>query len=465
MKKTTTRKITEKGRKTLAIRKTQPAKAAAGKTCDITSNIVTKIEGHAKLNVKMEKGKVSDVRLDIFETPRYFENIVKGLDYNSLQTVTSRICGVCGFVHGLAALHAAEDAYSVEVTEQTKSLRDVLHTCVIGQSHALHLGFLSLSDYLGADSIFDVAKERPELIKSVFELRRSFTQAMDTIGGRPIHMVTTVPGGFTRIITDSERNNIVKQLKQGYRHAEALYDFYNARVPEYYSPTVYMALKGEYITGHEKYKTLVRHDSINNEDKETEYRGFERLVKEFVVPYSTARFSKSEGEAYTLGALARLNINRARLTGMAKDKLKTSSVKFPNYSPFANNHAQAIELFYCLEKAVDILENLKLKNEKPVPVSGGNKGMGIGVIEAPRGVLFHRYKFDDKGRAVEGDVIPPTSQFLYNIEVDIKKMLPKLMDTCDSKKITAEIEKLIRAYDPCVSCASHFLEIEYEEVK
>ncbi len=426
-----------------------------------SSCLVTKIEGHAKLTLYLKEGVLEDVRLDIYENPRFFEELVLNRPVRDVQLITSRICGVCGFVHGLASIHAVEDALGIEVNEETESLRDVLHLCLIGQSHVLHLGMMVLPDVYGKPSIFDVAREYPDLVKDFLNLRRAFTYALDLIGGRPIHVITPLPGGFTRVITDDERERLITRLRDVRDICFKLFEIYN-QYPEFYHKTTHVALSGEYITGHERNKKIVE----MRDDGYTEFlpEKYNSYLTEFVVPYSTSKLYHVEGRSYMLGALSRININRDRLSPGAKDLVSQAVVRFPSNSPYLNNLAQAIEVLHCVDESIRLLEELNLDRVQQISsrhlFEKDGTFTGIGVVEAPRGILYHRYVFED-GRIVHGDIIPPTSQFLFDIESAIKDMLsdPSL-NIGDPDKIIPRVERLIRAYDPCVSCAAHFLELE-----
>lgn len=427
---------------------------------EVCINNLAKVEGHANLVlcVDDETGAVTDVHLNIYESPRYFEQIVRGRRFDELPLVTSRICGICNFSHTYASMLAVEDAFGIVVSEQTQKLRELLLIGTVIQSHALHLGFLALPDYLGVESMFDIARENQELLKKMLKLRQTGTTIMKIVGGRDIHSVTPRVGGFSKVPSKEDLERVETELKSVEQIARDLFDLYmKFGLPKFERKTSYLALTPNFFEG--TMRAITRYNAAEDEWDITVPDNYMEFVEEVVVPYSTARYSMSEGETYTTGALSRININHKYLHPEAKQLLTLAPFGVPCHSPYANNLCQCIELVHCINTALEIVSDLKesVRKEESVTVTP-KSGEGVGVAEVPRGTLFHRYKFNDEGRVVKADIIPPTAQFLYNIENDIKQLAPVLIEE-GKEKLTYEIEKLIRAYDPCISCATHFLNV------
>ena len=416
---------------------------------------ITKVEGHARLKVKIEKGKVKRAHLEVFEGARYFEGILKGRKYDEAHIITSRICGVCSQAHTIAALEAIEDALGFEVTRQTNILRELLLIGSIIQSHALHLFFLALPDYYGYDSAIAMAAKHRDLIKRGLRLKRLGNDICTLIGGREIHAITAAIGGFIHLPSQKELNELLKKLKTEKKEfVETAELFAKLKYPNFERNEEFYALDSsfEYAErpGNIRCVGKRRIPTIHYSD----------YFKEHIKPYSTAKFVTIGGHSFMVGALARVNIYHKRLCPEAKQILKKSGYKVPMLSPFLNNFAQALEMLNLANRAIKLLNNLKIRDEKPCEFKV-KKGTGVAGIEVPRGTLFHEYELDKNGIIKRANIITPTTQNLKCMEDDVKEYLPSLLNKSESA-IKLELEKLIRAYDPCISCSTHFLELVWE---
>jgi len=414
---------------------------------------VTKIEGHAKLHIKIDKGEVKKVSLDIFEGSRYFEGILKQKHYNDVNHIASRICGICSPVHGITSVKATEKAFNVQPTEQTELLRELLNIAGIIQSHVVHLFFLTLPDYTGHPNAVQMAQEHPHHIKKALKLKKFSNDVVKLIGGRSIHPYTVCPGGFTRIPSDDEFKNILKLAKSCLNDAKNTAEiFCGLKYPDFERKTKHFALKGKcFFCPEDVVKCTGSKECIAVPDYEAHF-------KEFFKQGSTAEFAKSDEKAYMVGAWSRILNNWDLLSKESKEL--TRCILPRKFSPFMNNPAQAVEIFEGTKRIIDVLESTDFKQEKPVEIKPKN-GVGIAANEAPRGILFHKYKYNSKGNTTFINITTPTTQNLPNLEEDIKNFLPSILNK-SKKEIQLEIEKLIRAYDPCISCATHFLDIIWE---
>lgn len=420
-------------------------------TKTISINHIAKIEGHARLNVKIEDNKVEKCQLEVFEGARYFEAIVKGRQYDELPIITARICGICSQAHAVTALQSIESAFGIKPSQQTKILRELLCNAAIIQSHVLHLYFLALPDYFGYDSAIAMASKYKKEVARALKLKKLSNDMVEIIGGRDIHSIRCVVGGFSKLPEKDEINKLLSRLKDAKEDAiETAKLFAKLKYPKFERKTNYFAL-----TKPKQYAVL--DGSIANTKTNIKTRDYEKHLKEYIVPYSTAKFSIAKDKPYMTGALARVNINKKTLSYNAKKLLK---LKTPCYNPFMNNICQAVEVVHFIETSIKLLENLVLKEESPLIIKT-KAGRGISAIEAPRGLLIHDYVFDKKGTVKSANIITPTSQNLKNIEEDIKEFLPTILKKKE-KEIILELEMLIRAYDPCISCSTHFLEINWE---
>ncbi len=419
----------------------------------IELNHITKVEGHGKLYVKVHKGEVEDVKFEIFEGARYYEGIVKGRMYHEIPGITQRICGICSQAHNIVALMAIENALGVKVSKQTRMLREILMNSSVIQSHVLHLYFLALPDYLGFDNALDMAEKHLPEVKRALKLKALANKMCAVIGGREIHSLTTKVGGFYSVPTQEQINGILKELKDAKKDIEAMVNLFGKiKVPEFERKTNYVCLKkqGSY--------PFTEGLLVTFDGKKFSQENYKKLVSEKVVGYSNAKLSTINNEPFFVGALARMNINRGDLTLNARKAINKFKVKFPNFNPYMNNFCQAIETLHLVDTTIKLLSELKIKEELPVEVKI-RAGEGTAIVEAPRGILVHYYKLNAKGEVIAADIITPTAFNAANIESDVRELVPGILHL-SKEQVVLEIEKLIRAYDPCISCSAHFIEVE-----
>lgn len=419
----------------------------------IKLNHITKVEGHGKLSVKVEKGKVEDVKFSVFEGARYFEGLVKGRSYHEIPVITQRICGICSQAHNLCALMAIENALDVKVSKQTKQLRELLMNSSLIMSHVLHLYFLALPDFLGFDNAVDMASKYMKEVKRGLKLKALGNKMCALVGGREIHSLTTRVGGFYSVPTQEQLNDLAKELKEAKKDVEATVALFGKlKVPEFERKSNYISLFKK------KNYPLTEGSLITFEGKKITQEKYKELIKEKVVNYSTAKQARVDDNEYFVGALARINNNRSELSLNARKAINKFKIKFPNFNPYMNNFAQAVEVLHLFDATIKLLSEIKIRDEE-LPEIKVKAGSGTAIVEAPRGILIHSYKLNSKGDVVEADIIAPTSQNCANIEEDIKQLLPGILHL-KKEQVVLEIEKLIRAYDPCISCSAHFLEVE-----
>ncbi len=433
-------------------------------TREISLDHITKIEGHARLRVKIEKGELAEVEMNVFEGARFFEGIVKTRNYDQASPLTSRICGVCSVVHSVTALQAVENAIGVHPSEATKQLRELMHIGGILQSHLLHLYFLALPDYLGFGDALEMAAKRPDDVKRGIRMKRLGNEIIRVIGGREVHPIAQRIGGFTRLPTKADLGFLKTQIDSIIEDAKKTAElFASLKYPDFERKTLYLCVSkpGQYA--------ILDGALTSLPDGQLPQENYAKNLDEYFMPYSTAKFVTYKGQAYMNGALARLNIKRHELCESAKESLeaaKAHGIQFPSYNPFHNNFAQAVEVLHLLCRAREIIENVDLANEFAVPPFEPPRAFpehsrGVSVTEAPRGLLFHDYTIEKNGSISWANIITPTCQNLKNMEEDVWKYLPTMMDRPE-REIIFELEKLVRAYDPCVSCSTHFLDVKIE---
>ncbi len=425
----------------------------------ITLNHITKIEGHAKLNLGIDKGKVTTCELSATEGSRYFEGIVKGRKYFEAHEITSRICGICSCAHVVAALTAIEDALGIQISEQARDLRILITLGERIRSHATHLYFLALPDYLGCESALAMAPRYKKELQNALQLMKAGNSLIQMLGARDIHPVSATPGGWLKTPSkgqiDEAKERLFGAMPSAIKTCELFFSF---PAPAFESSSDWFSLSNK-----DEYAVLDGNFcSAKNSFERHRYRDF---LKEFHEERSTANFVTKQGKRYMVGALARLNNNSAQLLPKAKSILFKSKISLPCRNPYLQNSAQAIEIVHCIEHAISILERLDGRPMDIPPITP-RAGRGVGAIEVPRGTLWHEYELDGTGTITYANIITPTAQNLLSIQEDIREIVPSLLSRSPQKEeLILSIEKLIRSYDPCFSCSAHFLEVNWEEAK
>lgn len=426
----------------------------------IVMNRVCRVEGHGGIVVDIKDGKVTDVKMNIFEGPRFLESLVVGKTYDQVAPILMRICAICSATHTVASLMAVENAFGTKVTRQTQLLRDLLVQGGNIESHPLHLYCLVIPDLMHHPSAVTLAADYPREVKMGLELKKLGNNIQETIGGRAIHPVNAVVGGFGKIPGEEQLWDLREQLEEGLKQSLATFQLVSSMdIPDLcVSPNVYAALSN----GESGY-SLFGDKIILSTGETKKVDTYKDLCREMVVPHSHAKHSRFNNKPFMVGAMARIALNGKKLSGHARDAQEKLGLDWFSGNPFHNNIAQAIELIYSIEKAIEIIDELLatgLKKEKPVEITAG-PGAGTGAVEAPRGTLYHSYRFDESGRLAEADVITPTAQNLANIEKDLRACAESSMQE-SNESITSKLEMVVRAYDPCISCAVHLLEVNFK---
>jgi coenzyme F420-reducing hydrogenase alpha subunit len=410
---------------------------------------LSKIEGHARLVVELERKRVKRVRFDVFESSRLFEQVLVGRSYEQVLQIVQRICGVCGFVHLLNAIKALEEAFGIEPSEQSIKLRKLFLATGIIQSHVTHLYFMSLPDYLGYDDVVQMARKRRREVRDALRFQELAMDALALLGGRAVHQIAIGIGDFKRLPTQVRLEGLLNRFKAMKSLALSTARLFSSlSFPEFRSPTSYLALSDG--RSYALYEGKVK----STDGMAFQPRFYKRHLRELRKDYTNAKHCLLEGRRFMVGALARLTINHRYLC----DEAKEFAIKPQN--PFLNNLAQAIELVQLTHDSIRILDELL---ESGIKMEGTKvrvrAGKGIAVTEAPRGTLFHEYTTNRSGFVVDANIITPTAQNLENLENDLRRFLPSVLGL-RRDELVLELEKLIRAYDPCISCATHFLELE-----
>jgi sulfhydrogenase subunit alpha len=426
---------------------------------NITIDTITKIEGNAGLKVIIEDDVVRDLQFIIGDYRRFFTTAVRGKRVVAVPSFLSRICGTCSVAHLFASLMAIESAQGITVTEQTRALRRLAYDGLMIRDHALHLYFFVLPDVLGVDSILDISDDPHDfghtLLHDSFDIKRLGTDITKAIIGAAIHAPLPTVGGFLRTPEPTRFADLIARLEgirpQVLRGIDTFLEWDASLVRN----SDYLGLRND--TRFDFLEGAV----VNSNGKRIARSEFKNYLQYVQIPHSHAegyRFSDTQ-EDYLVGALARMNLNRELLHPRTKDDIASSLSAFPSNNVYHNNLAQAIEILHCVDDAIDILRTIKLADEKPVRAPA-QAGTGVGLIEAPRGLLYHMAKVNEEGVVEDYDVVVPTAQNQINIENDLKDYFNENLDS-DEETLRVNAESIVRAYDPCISCATNFLKIDW----
>ncbi len=415
---------------------------------EITLNHICKIEGHANLNLKIENNKVKICELQTTEGARFFEALVLNKKVEDIQEIVSRICGVCSCSHSVASIQALEEAMGIKPSNQQKTIRELLMIGERIRSNITHLYFLSLPDYFNASSALQLGPEHKNKINTAIALISLGNKIVETFGGREIHPFLAIKERLPK--TDFQP--ILEQLKACKpKLIQTIELFKNISYPKLERQTDYLCLKENNNYATISGKIVSSSGLINDND-------YKKHLKENIKEYATSKFVLQNKKPYMLGAIARINKNHDCLDNETKTFIKDLKIPFNN--PYHNNIAQALELLHLSNKAIKLIEDLNPKPEKTEFKI--KQGQGVSAVEAPRGTLFHEYEINKQGRITYCNILPPTTQNLNMMEQDIITAVNNMLEENKSKtQIIDRTEKLIRAYDPCFSCSTHFLKVKW----
>lgn len=420
----------------------------------IQINHLAKMEGHASFvgNI-IATGEVEKAMVETEEGSRLIEGILIGRHYSEAKIVTSRICGVCPVVHYITAIQAMERALNIKPREIDIKIRKLLEASQIIYSHALHAFFLSLPDFLDYDDDVKMAQDHPKETQIALDIRNWSIDIQKMVGGRTIHPLSPEEGGMKKYPSKQYLQTLLDRADEIIDKSILLANFFaKLKYPKFTRETEYIALanKNEYA--------YYDGDLVSNKKLNISSDKFYHHIEEIEKPFQLVKRTHWQGNPFFVGALARLNLHSNLLHVQAKNIIKKSGVKFPNYNSFYNVLAQAIEVVHFAVEAKTMLQDI-IKNYQQCDVNKNIKfkvkaGSGVGAIEAPRGTLYHYYELDSQGIIKDCNIITPTAQFLANLDADLKAYLPATLKMNKHDR-ELRIKHLIRAYDPCISCATH----------
>jgi len=418
---------------------------------NIKINHIAKMEGHAGFMASVLQGDVKSAKLEIQEGIRLIEGVLIGREYKDMPIVAQRICGICPVVHNLTSIKALENAFGIEVSRETEKLRTVMELAQIIHSHALHLFFLSLADFLDIDNDLSLVKKYPDETRKAIKIREYGMDIVRVIGGRVVHPLTNEVGGFKKIPDAEAIKKIISDSDEILRLSLELGEFFKKiKIPEFSRKTEYVCL------GDNKNYAIYDGDVVSSEGLHIPVAKFESNFHELQKQKEVIKKVEHGGKSYMVGAIARININRDKLSAGAQKYLESLNIKFPDYNPFHNILFQMAEVIHSVETSAAILKDLLNSDLRQVLTKEYQikEGAGVAAVEAPRGTLYYHVEVDGKGYIKNVNIITPTAQFLSNLEDDIKQYIPEILNLPDKEK-EKKLRAFIRAYDPCISCAVH----------
>ncbi len=417
---------------------------------------LARVEGHGNIVVNLAEGRLEEARFEIVEAPRFFEAIMQGRDYQEVIHIAGRVCGICSISHTCAALKATEAAFGVELSEQALLLRRLAYNGEIIGSHVLHVYFLATPDFFEVPSVFRMVNIDKDAVLRAMRMKKLSYDLCAAVAGRHTHPVGMMVGGFSFVQDESELAQIRARLVEAIEDTKQTVQlFKELTVPQFERETEYVSLKDS------KLYALYDGQIYSSEGEIVGADQYQEVIEEYVVRHSTAKHARWHRPEYMVGALARVNNNFEQLHPLAKEAAAELRLTVPCFNPFINTIAQIIEIAHCVEDSIGLIDTMLDGGIQPETVElKPRAGRGVGVIEAPRGTLFHDYEFDDQGKCVSANLVIPTAQNLANLDADMRQFVPQIASGTH-KEITRQLEMLVRAYDPCISCATHMLTVKF----
>ncbi len=422
----------------------------------IKVDYLARVEGEGALLVKIKGQQVTDVKLKIFEPPRFFEAFLRGRKFYEAPDITARICGICPIAYQMSACHALEDACGIKITGPIRDLRRLIYCGEWIESHALHVYLLHAPDFLGYEDAIRMAKDHPDEVKRGLRLKKAGNEIMRLLGGREIHPINVRVGGFYKVPHKKEFCALAEELKWARDAALATVRWVATfAFPDFDRDYEFVALR------HPDEYPLNEGRLVSNKGLDIAVREYDQNFVEDHVSHSNALQSRLlERNSYFVGPQARYNLNFDKLSPVSQEAARSAGLGPMCRNPFQSIVVRSVEMVYACDEALRIIEQYVMPDQPAVNVEP-RVSTGYGCTEAPRGICYHRYRLDDRGIIVDVKIVPPTSQNQKTIESDLwqfvqtRLLLPK-------DKLQWQCEQAVRNYDPCISCATHFLKLHIE---
>ena len=428
--------------------------AENGETRTIRTGALARVEGEGAMQVRIRDGEVENVELQIYEPPRFFEAFLRGRHFKEAPDITARICGICPVAYMTSAFNAMEDALGVEVDRRIRVLRRLMYCGEWVESHALHVFLLHAPDFLGFESAWAMARDHAEMVEAGLKIKAIGNHLIRTIGGRAIHPINVRVGGFYKAPNRVDLDALVAGLEEGRELARRSVDWVsNLDFPDFEQDYEFVALR------HPDRYAIEDGRLVSGSGLDIGPGEYEEHFSEQQVPHSTALHSRmSDGGTYFLGPMARYSLNSAQLSDVAKEAAERAGLGEECRNPFKSIVVRAVEILYAFDEALRLIEEYE-PPDPPVVEMAAKASTGTGWSEAPRGMLWHRYRLEEDGSIAEARIVPPTSQNQARIERDLLEFVRPRVHLPDDR-LQWECEQAIRNYDPCISCSTHFLKLE-----
>jgi sulfhydrogenase subunit alpha len=417
---------------------------------------LARVEGEGALYVKIKGNEITGLKFTIFEPPRFFEAFLRGRKFFEIPDITARICGICPIAYQMSSVQAIEQAFGLTIDEQIHELRRLIYCGEWIESHVLHVFMLHAPDFLSYEDAIQLAQDHPEIVKQALRMKKTGNELMTILGGREIHPVSVRVGGFHSVPSREKLNAILDELKWTRDAAEKTVEWTaTLDYPDFERDYEYVALHdpGKYA--------IIEGKLISNKGLEIDINEFEDHFVEVQVEHSHALHSvHRERGAYHVGPLARFVLNHDQLTSAAKQAAQFAGLDSNCRNPFKSIIARSVETLYACEEAIRIIESYEEPEHayvEPEP----RPSTGYGCSEAPRGLLYHKYRIDERGVVLNAKIVPPTAQNQKTIEDDLLAFIPERL-RLPHDALTWQCEQAIRNYDPCISCATHFLNLKVD---
>lgn len=423
-------------------------------TIKINVPVLARVEGEGALELSIENKQITDLKLRIFEPPRYFEKFLEGRYYYDVPDTVARICGICPVAYQMSAVHAIESIFSVTSTPWIRSMRRLFYCGEWIQSHSLHIHMLAVPDFLGFNSVIELSTQYGDEVRRGLKLQALGNDLIALFGARSVHPVGAKIGGFSRAPDQPSVDDLRQRVSAAKQDAINLVQWLDTvELPDDEQEFVSVALH------HDDEYPFNEGRLISDAGLDIAVSEFENHFKEMHIDHSTALHCLLNGEPYLTGPLARINLNAEQLPDEVKTVMSGLKVQFPSKNMFHSIIARALEILFCIVEAEKLLLGYE-RIEQACITFEAKAGTGYGCTEAPRGFLWHRYDMDEKGRVKKAIIVPPTSQNQPRIEQDLQNSLINFGLDNSKEKLRLHAEKVIRNYDPCISCATHFLDLE-----
>lgn len=428
----------------------------ARKTLQINVPALARVEGEGALDLRIEDGSITDLRLRIYEPPRFFEKFLEGRSHQDVIDSVARICGICPVAYQMSAVQAIESVFGIVPSQWVRDMRRVMYCGEWIQSHSLHVHMLAAPDFLGCTSVIEMAREHDAEVRRGLRLQELGNDLIALFGGRSVHPVGVCAGGFFKAPSQVSVSAIARRLEEAWEDTDDLIRWTaSLDFPDDEQGFTCVALRND-----DEY-AINSGRIVSDRGLDLPIEDYQSRFAEHQAPHSTALHSLLDGEPYLVGPLARINLNLDQLPAAVIAPLAGLSVDFPSRNMFHSIVARAIEIRLAIHEALEILRGYAMPDEPRASVEPA-PGVGFGCTEAPRGLLWHRYELDDRGHVVSADIVPPTSQNQARIEQDLRDSIQTFGLEQPAEDLRLHAETVIRNYDPCISCSTHFLKMNID---